>query len=138
MAILFATKTTEGQPIGFKCVRGTRWEDEFIVIDETTGLPVNLTGIVGMVMRARTGINSPTVVIELSIANGRLAVIDAPAGRVGIDVSTATSLLNFPVNSNRKAKYVTDALIERAGPEYEPAISGKITVLPQVTRPYEI
>lgn len=137
MAILFATKTTDGKPIGFKCVRATTWEDEFVVLDEATGNPVNLTGIDDLVMRIRTRVESPDVVMELSVSNQRLTVLDAPAGRVGLAVTTAQSLAEFPENYHRKRRYVTDALIVRPGPEYEPAIAGKVTVLPQITRAYQ-
>lgn len=140
MAVLFATTTTDGKPIGFKTVRGTLWEDEFIVVDQSTGDPVNLTGIKGIVMRARERVDAPEVVMELSTDNERLVVLDAVAGRVGITVNSAESVTEFPAADFRKKRYVTDALIVREGDdgdEYEPAISGRITVYPQITRANE-
>lgn len=133
MAIIFATATSGGLPIAFKFVRGTRWDDDFQLTDQTTGDAIDLTGIAGLVMRVRSTIASTTVLLELSVDNGLLAVTDAATGSVGIRVPSATTQ-TFPANGFKKAKYVYDAVIERTAGEYEPAISGKVTVLPQVTR----
>lgn len=134
MAIIFATETSAGLPITFTLVRGTRWEDDFQLVDQVTGNPVDLTGIVGLMIRTRRSPGS-AILLEMSVDDGRLVMVDAATGRVGIRVDSETTRL-FPENGHRKAKYVYDAVIERSAGEYEPAISGKITVLPQVTRPW--
>ncbi|HEY9471113.1 MAG TPA: hypothetical protein VIQ76_16020 [Propionibacteriaceae bacterium] len=134
MAIIFATQTSDGLPLNFPLVRGTRWEDSFQLVDQVTGTPVDLTGIIGLTMRARLTISSP-ILLELSTDNGRLIVTTAATGSVDIQVDSADTLL-FPENSHRKAKYVYDVVIERAVGEFEPAIGGKIIVIPQVTRPW--
>lgn len=136
MAIVFATKDADGKSISFTLVRGTRWEDDVTIQDQSTGDPVDLTGIVSAMMRIRTDIADATHVMELSMDNGRLEVVDAPTGKVGIRVSSAQTL-EFPQNDNRKAKYITDMVIERSAGEYEAGIGGNVFVLPQVTRPTE-
>lgn len=132
MAILFATETSAGSPIAFKLVRGTEWEDDFQLTDQATGDPIDLTGVVRIVMRIRKTIGS-AVVLELSTTDSTLVVTTALTGSVGIRVDTATTN-TFPTNNHKRAKYVYDALIERTAGEYEPAIGGKVTVLPSVTR----
>lgn len=133
MAILFATETSAGLPITFKFVRGTVWEDDFQLVDQTSGDPIDLTSVVRIVMRIRAAITSATVLLELSTTDGTLVITDALTGAVGIRVDTATTK-TCPANGQRKAKYVYDAMIERTEGEYEPAIGGKAIVLPSVTR----
>lgn len=136
MALVFATKDADGKALSFTLVRGTRWDDDVQVVDQATGTPINLTGIVSLMMRVRTRITDATNVMELSLANGRLVMVDAATGKVGIRVNS-TQTREFPQNNNAKAKYVTDVVIERTAGEYEPAISAKVKVLPQITRPTE-
>lgn len=132
MAILFGSAS-------FRMVRGTRWDDDIVLTDEATGDAVDLTGVERVLMRIRASTNSTSVLLELSteLANGRLVILDAAAGRVGIRVNSQTTHDSFPANNNRKAKYVYDALIERTTDEYEPAVGGKVTVLPQISRPLD-
>jgi len=128
VAIVFA-------PIAsIRVVRGTKWTDDVQLVDQATGNPVDLTGITSLVMRIRRSINTP-ILLELSMANGRLVVVNALTGLIGFRVNSAGTLL-LPENSNRKAKYLYDAVIERSAGEYEPAVSGKLTVLPSITRPW--
>lgn len=117
-----------------RLVRGTRWQDQVQLVDEGTGEPVDLAGIEGLAMTVRAQINGP-VVLELSLDAG-LTVANPTQGLVDIDVSSDATLA-FPDNGNRRAKYVFDALIERADGEREPAFAGKLTVLPSNTRPWE-
>ncbi len=128
MGIVFAGLAT------INMVRGTKWEDNVQLVDQATGDPVDLTGIVGLVMRLRRGINKPFD-LELSTANNRLVVVDAPTGLIGFRVPSAVTL-TLPELGNRKAKYAYDAIIERTAGEYEAAIKGKISVLPSITRPW--
>ena len=125
MAILFG-------PASFTLVRGTRWDDDVTLTDKKTGLPVNLVGIVGITMRVRKTIDS-TIAAQLSMAAGTIVLVNPAAGVIGIRCNSAFTL-TFPANGNRKAKYVYDAVIERTAGEYEPGISGKVTVVPTVTR----
>lgn len=137
MSFLFASTTSDGKPLTFALVRGMVWNDDFILVDQATGLPIDLTGIAGLMMRIRAAINAPGHLLELSLANNGLVIVDAAAGRVGIRVNSAATLAAFPANDHRKAKYVYDAVIERTAGEYEPAIRGKVRVDPQITRPFE-
>lgn len=136
MSILFATQTAAGEPIVFKFVRGTPWSDDFQLVEQATSEPIDLTGIEGLLMRVRTRTGASTVVYELSTANDTLVVNDAATGMVGIRLNSAQTN-TFPANGHRKGKYVYDVLIERTPGEFEPAIGGKITVLPQVSRPLD-
>jgi hypothetical protein len=136
MAIIFATETSAGLPIAFTLVRGTRWEDDFQLVDQVSGNPVDLTGIVGLMIRVRKNPGS-AILLELSVANTLLVVTNPVTGSVGIRVDSETTR-DFPENGHRKAKYLYDAVIERSAGEYEPAISGKIVVLPQITRPWAV
>ncbi len=126
MAILFGRAQ-------FTVVRGTRWSDDVTITDRSTGDPVDLTGVIGITMRIREAIDDD-ITLELSIGNGRLAVVD-PAGVLGIRVLSA-DMLDFPENDHQRSRYVYDAVIERTAGEYEAAINGTVVVLPQVTRPW--
>lgn len=117
-----------------RLVRGTRWQDQIQLVDEESSDPIDLVGIEGLAMTVRSQINGP-VVLELSLGDG-LTVANPTQGLVDIDVSSNATLA-FPDNGNRRAKYVFDALIERANGEREPAFAGKLTVLPSNTRPWE-
>lgn len=130
MAIIFA------KPDPFKIVRGTRWTDSFQLVDDATSVPIDLTGITDIVMRIRKSINSATILLELSITNTHLTLTDAATGLVSIDVLSAVTN-TFPANNNKRAGYVTDAVIERSAGEYEPAISTKVVVYPSVSRPLD-
>lgn len=132
MAIVFATQTSDGSAISFKIVRGTRWQDTIVLSDQLTGDPVDLTGVTGLILRVRKTMNS-AVLLELSVTNGRLTITDAANGTVAIDVSSATTN-TLPANGNRRARYLFDMEIQRSADEFEPAISGKLVVLPSVTR----
>lgn len=136
MAFLFASKDADGKSIAFSLVRGTEWQDDVQIVDQASGDPVDLTGIASMMMRIREDIASADHLMELSIANGRLVLVDAAAGKVGIRV-TSEQTLEFPQNDNAKAKYVSDIVIERTSGRYEPGVAAKVKVLPQVTRPTE-
>lgn len=131
MAIIFATATSDGSPITFRCVRGTRWQDTFQLVDQATSTPIDLTGIADIHMRVRKTINS-AVLLDLKIAAG-LTISGVETGEVSIDLSSAETNA-LPANNNKRARYVYDVVIERETDEYEPAISGKVVVLPQVTR----
>lgn len=133
MAIIFATATSDGSPLTFRWVRGTRAQDSFQLVDQVSGVPIDLTGETDIVMRIRTTINAPAVLLELSITNGKLVLTDAATGLVSIDLPSAVTN-TFPVNNNKRARYVYDAVIERSVGEYEAAIQGKVVVLPSVTR----
>lgn len=120
----------------FSFVRGTEWADDFILTDSATGDPVDLTGITSLIMRVREDYATP-ILLECSTSDGELVVLDPVAGRVGIRVAGAASRAAFPENGHAKAVYRYDAIIERTPGTYEPANGGKITVLPQITRPWD-
>lgn len=127
MAIIFASVPT------IRIVRGTTWQDELTLVDKDSGDPVNLVGITNLLMRIRRSIASP-ILLELSLASG-LTLVDDAGGRIGISVSSADTL-TLPENGHRKTKYGYDMVIERTAGNYEPAVSGKLSVLPQFTRPW--
>ena len=127
MAIVFAPV----KPI--RLVRGTRWQDQVQLVDKETGDPVDLTGITALILTIRQRIDGPAI-MELDL-DGGLAIANALLGLVDIDVSSDDTL-QFPESSLRRAKYVYDAMIERAPGWREPAFAGKLTVLPSITRPW--
>ena len=128
MSLSFATSQ-------LRIVRGLTWADELQLINAVTKVPINLTGVVGATMRIRLRRNMATALLELSTTNGRLTIEPGTAGLISLDVS-ATDTLNLPRNSDKKARYVYDVVLDRGGvPQVlEPATSGKVTVNPQVTR----
>lgn len=132
MSLIFA-------PSALRMVRGTTWADTVQLLDETTNLPISLVGVTAAIMRVRTRIDSATVLLELSIANGRLTIVDAALGLIGISVSAALTISSLPRANDRKTKYVYDCLLSRGGdPEIiEPGFKGKLTVYPQVSRSIE-
>ena len=127
MGILFGT-------LRLQMVRGATWTDT-IAITDSLGVPVNLTGVTGITMRIRSTIDATTSLLELSIANGRIAIANAAGGIITLSVS-ASATLGLPVASHEIEQYVFDAVLDRGGsPQViEPAFSGYVTVYPQVTR----
>lgn len=134
MAVIFATETSAGDPINFTLVRGTEWDDDVQLVDQTTGTAIDLTAVTGLWMRIRLTATS-SILLELSLANGLLVLTNAAQGRVGIRVNSDDTR-TFPENRHKKAKYLYDLVLERTAGEYEAGISGKIIVLPQITRPW--
>lgn len=128
MAIVFARIPS------IRIVRGTAWSDDVELVDKASQDPINLTGINGLMMRVRQTMNGP-ILLELSLSDGTLTVEDAAGGKIGIRINSATSL-SLPERSNRRATYLYDMVIERGLGEYEPAVKGKLVVLPSVTRPW--
>lgn len=115
-------------------IRGTRWQDEVQLVEESTGEPVDLTGVEDLVMTVRRRASGPAV-FELALGNG-LAIVNAAQGLIEFDVSSERTL-EFPDNGYRRMRYVYDALIVRSDGEREPAFSGTLTVSPSHTRPWE-
>ena len=136
MALIFASENNAGDPIEFTIVRGTRWDTDNVQLLDPDDVPVDLTGIVGLMMRIRANISDTAHVLELSIDNSKLVMVDAANGIFGIRCSSADTLL-FPQADNKKARYVTDVIIERTPDEYEAGLSALMFVLPQVTRSNE-
>lgn len=128
MAILFGSAR-------FTLVRGTRWTDDVVLTDSVTQGPIDLTGLVGAIMRVREAADDTAHLLELSVANGMLVIVDATGGTIGIRVPSAVTR-TFPENSNESALYVYDVVLERSAGEYEAAVAGKINVRPQITRPW--
>lgn len=128
MAIVFARIPT------IRIVRGTAWSDDVELVDKDTQAPINLTGINGLMMRVRASINGP-ILLELSLDNAKLVIVDPADGKIGIRLSSADTL-SLPEKSNRRVRYIYDMVIERSVGEYEPAVTGKLAVLPSITRPW--
>ena len=126
MSILFG-------PAALKIVRGATWSDNITMTDLSTGLPVNLTGVVSIIMRVRPTYDG-ILLLEASTTAGSILIVNATGGIIGIRVGSAITNSAFPANNYRKAKYVYDVLIQRTAGEYEPAIKGKLTVYPSVTQ----
>lgn len=128
MAIVFA-------PIAqIRIVRGTKWEDDIRLVDEATGEPISLAGITELWMRVRDEVDGQ-ILLELTRTNGRLVVTDPATGVIGIRVDSITTL-TLPENDHERGDYVFDIVIERTPDEYEAGVSGRLAVLPQVTRPW--
>lgn len=128
MAILFANAPLH-------MVRGNAWADDVALVDQTTGDPVDLTGIVGIIMRIREDYASP-ILLELSTTDETLAVgLNPAAGIYGIRANSALTR-TLPENGHEVGVYVYDAVIERTAGEYEAANGGVVIVDPQVTRPW--
>jgi hypothetical protein len=117
-----------------RMVRGATWSDTISLID-AVGDPVDLTSAIDIVMRVRSTADSSVVLLELSVANDRLSIDNAPGGIVGLIVA-AEDTLGLPTANHEIEQYVFDAVIDRGGtPQViEPAYSGYLTVYPQVTR----
>jgi hypothetical protein len=117
-----------------RMVRGATWSDTISLID-AVGDPVDLTSAIDIVMRVRSTADSSVVLLELSVANDRLSIDNAPGGIVGLLVA-AEDTLGLPTANHEIEQYVFDAVIDRGGsPQViEPAYSGYLTVYPQVTR----
>ena len=135
MSILPATQDDKEQDIKFTFVRGTRWDDDVQVL-KNDGSPVDLSPNLEIKMRLRKQINDTDNVMELSLTNGKLVMVDASEGKFGIRCSSSDTL-ELPLNDNKAIEYVTDVIIQRSSDEYEPALAGKVIVQPQVTRPTE-
>lgn len=115
-------------------VRATTWNHDITLVDSETGDPVDLSGIVGVLMRVREEYASP-VLLELATPT-TLVIVDAINGVLGIRAGSALTN-TLPENSFEPGVYLYDALIERTPDEYEPAVGGVLVVLPQVTRPLD-
>lgn len=127
MGILFAN-------VSFSFVRGTEWKsDDVEIVDSQTLAPVSLEAITGMMMRIRD--YDDAILMELSMVNGRIVIVDAPGGKIGFRVPSAITRA-MPEAFNIRRSYKYDVIIERTPNEYEPAIRGKIIVHPQVTKPW--
>lgn len=138
MAVVFATRTSDGAPLTFRIERGTLWQDVITLAEETTGAAVDLTGVTSVLMRVRAYRGASAVLLELSTTNGRLEVTDAEAGEITIEVSSAdTNTFPAPVGGKKRAKYVYDLMIERSADEWEAGISGKLTVGYSISHPLD-
>lgn len=127
MSLIFA-------PSRFKMVRGATWADEVRITDDLN-VPINLTGATEIVMRIRREPDSRLFLLELTLANGRITIVNAALGEIAILVSAAATLA-LPKAAHEVEQYVYDAVIDRGGTPkvIEPAFRGWITVEPQVTR----
>lgn len=136
MAIIFATRTSDGSPLNMRWVRGTDVNDTVMLSDENTGVAVDLTGITSLLMRVRTSKGASATTLELSTANGRLAVGDPEAGEILVAVSTADTAASFPVQAGRRSKkYVYDLMIERSAGAWEAGIAGKLQIDDSTSHP---
>lgn len=124
---------------GMTVVRGATWEDELVYRD-SEDRAIDLTGYEARMqvreMSGRYGLDSESLLLELSTANGLLS-IDAPPGetvpcRVLIRVEPEGHAVLNPGNA-KKAKYAWALELFQpavAGAEYVvPMIAGKLTVM---------
>jgi hypothetical protein len=127
-------------------VRGATWEDLFTYKDPD-GVAINLTGYSArMQVRTVAGrygtTTAATLVMELTTANGRLAIPDqsvlADRGKISILVTAAdTALLNAQNEKKVQLVYSLELYIPASGPAAEyvvPLVEGKIVVKGEVTR----
>lgn len=129
MAIVFAPVST------ITIVRGTDWVDDVSLVNEADQTPVDLTGALGLWMRIRETPADP-VLLDLSLADGRIVLLDAANGSIGFRVMTADTLA-LPENDHERASYGFDLVIEREVGRYEAGVRGRINVDPQYARPWE-
>ena len=129
MAIVFAPVST------ITIVRGTDWVDDVTLVNEADQSPVSLDGAVGLWMRIRETPADPPL-LDLSLDNGRIVVVDAENGVIGFRVYTPDTLL-LPENDHGRASYGFDLVIERQSGRYEAGVRGRINVEPQYARPWE-
>ena len=69
----------------FEIEQGATWVREILVKD-SLGVPIDLTGVSSR-MQIRESVEAAVFLIELSTANGRIAV-DGPAGKLTLTIAT--------------------------------------------------
>lgn len=122
-------------------VRGATWEDDFQYQDDE-GMPFDLSGYEARMqvrtLEGRYGTTADeTLVMELTVANGRLTIPDPLDGRVVLLVSAADTEMLNPDNAKKVKLAYSVELFKPVGadPEYViPLVEGSITVRGEVTR----
>jgi hypothetical protein len=105
--------------------QGRTWRREVRLA--TTAGPVDLSGAT-LRMHVRTTVEAIMTLLELTEANGRALITDAPAGNITLLVSaTDTALLTF-------SSGVYDLEIEYANGIVDPLLYGKVNLVKEVTR----
>lgn len=128
MAVRFAR-------LNLRCIRGTRWDDNITLVDETTSDPIDVSDVVEILLRARD--DSGAVVIELRLTEDTLVfVTDGADGQLGI--RAASALTNtLPTAGNEIEAYSYDLQLERTAGEWEAGTRGTLTVEPTIGRPLD-
>lgn len=124
-----------------RCTRGATWDDEFTYQDGD-GTAVDLTGFQArMQVRTEAGqfglSGDTTLVLELSTANGALAIDEPASGVVALKVEAGETLLLNPLNEQRHVLFYGLELFkpEGADPEYViPLVQGRLTVYGETVR----
>lgn len=115
--------------------QGSTWEQVVLVTTDADGLvPMDLTGFQAR-MQVREEIGSADVVLDLTPANGRIAVVNPAQGAIQILVSAADTAA-LPLDFEQKT-FVYDIEVFRPtpAPEYvRKVLVGKLKCYPEVTR----
>jgi hypothetical protein len=115
--------------------QGSTWDQIVNVTTDDAGLvPMNLTGFSAR-MQVRESIDAETVILDLTPANGRIAVTNPATGTIQILVSAADTAA-LPLGFETQT-YVYDLEVFRAtpAPEYvRKVMKGKLKCYPEVTR----
>jgi len=91
-----------------------------------SGPPADLTGYTAR-MQIRSEVESTSILIELTVSNGRIAITPAE-GKIAITISAAdTAALEFEVG-------VYDVELVSASGEVDRIVQGKVTLSREVTR----
>lgn len=115
--------------------QGSTWDQVINVTTDAAGtVPMNLVGFSAR-MQVRESIDSDTVILDLTPANGRIAVTNAATGTLQILVSAADTAA-LPLDFETQT-YVYDLEVFRPtpAPEYvRKVMRGKLKCFPEVTR----
>ena len=115
--------------------QGSTWDQVINVTTDAAGTtPMDLTGFLAR-MQVRESIESDTVILDLTAANGRIAVSNAATGTIQILVSAADTAA-LPLDFETQT-YVYDLEVYRPtpAPEYvRKVMRGKLKCFPEVTR----
>lgn len=115
--------------------QGSTWDQIVNVTTDDAGLvPMNLTGFSAR-MQVRESIDSETVILDLTPANGRIAVTNPVTGTIQILVSAADTAA-LPLGFETQT-YVYDLEVFRPTPTPEyvrKVMKGKLKCYPEVTR----
>lgn len=114
---------------------GATWTERITYRDSTTGLPIDLTGYSAR-MQLRERVDATVVDLEITTANGRLAVTPA-GGQIDLLVAAADSAALAVNNVATKYAYGLEIYKPAAGEDPElvtSLLTGVVTVYPEVVR----
>ena len=109
-----------------KIIQGATFRKPLVWLAPDKTTPIDLTGCTAR-MQVRSEVESPTVLLELTTANGGI-VIDGPAGKMTLHISPAdTASVTWEGG-------VWDLEVVHPSGDVTRLAQGSISVLPEVTR----